>query len=144
MPFRRTALIALALLTTLAVPAAAHAGPGFSMPGKRTTCGILAGGDGLAGGLYCASSHIDEQTYDGTGIVRLKRTGKAKVVQSGNDLLLLTGGVNHDGTQDPRPALRDGERWQRQGFTCRNRDGKLTCRRGAHGFALSGDAQRYW
>ena len=144
MPLRRTALIALALLMTLAVPAAAHAGPGFSMPGKRTTCGILPGAEGMAGGLYCASAHIDEQAYDGMGVVRLKRAGAAKVVPSGNDLLLFTGGYEPDGSQDPRPKLRDGERWQRQGYTCRNRGGRLTCRRGAHGFALARDSRRYW
>ena len=54
------------------------------------------------------------------------------------------GRLEPDGSQDPRPELRDGERWQRQGYTCRNRGGKLTCRRGAHGFALASDAQRYW
>jgi hypothetical protein len=141
---RRTASIALALLTMLAVPAAAHAGPGFKLPGERTTCGILPGAEGMAGGLYCASAHIEEQAYDGMGIVRLKRDGAAKVVPSGNDLLLFTGGYEPDGSRDPRPALRAGERWRRGGYACRNRDGRLTCRRGAHGFALTRDAPRLW
>ena len=140
----RRLLLALALL--LAAPAAAAAGPGFTVPSGNTTCGILAEGDveGARAGLYCYSSYFTSgPRYDGVGVVRLGRTGKAKRAGAGNDLLLAIGGwEGEDAPRSPRPVLGYRERFERRGYTCTNRRTGLTCRRGAHGFFLLRESRR--
>jgi len=137
----------LPLLVLLAVPATATAdsGPGFTVPSRNTTCGLLHGEQAASGrGLYCYSSYLTTgATYDHVGVVKLGRNGKARRVGAGNDLLLYIGGYTDDDTpRAPRPVLAYGERFERRGYTCTSRRTGLTCKRGAHGFFLSRERQR--
>ena len=139
----RRLLLAIALV--LIAPATALAGPGFTVPSHNTTCGLLTAEQSAAGrGLYCYSSYLTTgATYDGVGVVKLGRHGKARRVGAGNDLLLSIGGWNGEQQpRDPRPVLRYGKRFERRGYTCKSRSTGLRCTRGAHGFFLSRERQR--
>jgi hypothetical protein len=85
-------------------------------------------------GLFCASSAVPGRHYDGRGVVRLLPSGKVALYPAGSDVLLAIDG-NRDGTR--RPLLRQGAAWRDGGFVCSSR-GAVTCRRGSHGFMLSG------
>jgi hypothetical protein len=137
----------LAVVVAGASPAVAAAGPGFVVPSRNTTCGLLTAEQTGSSrpGLYCSSSYIEEGAYDGMGAVRLNRTGKARRIGGGNDLHLAIAGVNRDGTQQKRPVLRYGKTWKQSGYRCISRSSGLTCRRGStHGFFLSREKQRYF
>jgi hypothetical protein len=139
----RALLIATAL--AVAVPAAAQASPGFTVPSHNTTCAVL--GDQVAGarpGLYCSSRYITEGgIYDGVGVVRLGRTGKARFTGGGSDLLNYIGGYNGEGVaRSKRPVLAYGEVFEKRGYRCKSRDTGLTCRRNGHGFFLSREHQK--
>ncbi len=127
-------------LVALAVPAAAQASPGFTVPSHNTTCGILSGDVAEAGaGLYCSSSYFTTGSlYDGVGVVKLGRHGKARRTGAGNDILLYIGGYNgEDASRSKRPVLAYGDVFERRGYRCKSRDTGLTCRRDGHGFFLS-------
>jgi hypothetical protein len=114
------------------------------MPGGQITCATLTAKQAGSAGLYCSSTYIKRMVYDGQGVVRLTRSGRARVVRSGNDLLLLIVGFRPTGGRSPRPVLSHGRTWRRSGYTCRSRASGLTCRRGGHGFLLSRKRQRYY
>jgi hypothetical protein len=133
--------VVLALFATEAT-----ASPGFEVPSGNTTCAILppklSGEEAPA--LFCSSTYIKKGAYDGRGTVRLRRSGKAKRIGSGSDLLLYIGALNPDGSAWKRPVLEYGETFRRKGFVCKSRSTGLTCKRGAHGFFLSREKQRYF
>ena len=137
--------LVLALTCLAALPAAASAGAGFVVPSRNTTCGLLtAEQTGSRAGLFCSSSYIEEGQYDGMGAVQLHGTGKARRIGGGNDLHLYVSGFNENGKRDKRPVLGYGKTWRRDGYRCVSRSSGLTCRRGAHGFFLSRESQRYF
>ena len=132
-------------LVALVVPAAAQASPGFTVPSHNTTCGVLSGDVAEAGaGLYCSSSYFTSGSiYDGVGVVKLGRHGKAKRTGAGNDILLFIGGYNgEDVPRSKRPVLAYGDVFEKRGFRCKSRDTGLTCRREGHGFFLSRERQK--
>jgi hypothetical protein len=90
-------------------------------------------------GLLCAATGIRHLQYDGRGVVELQPSGEVSLVPSGSDRLLEIDG-NGDGTY--RPALASRHTWNRDGFTCTNRTGAVTCRRAGHGFTVSGTSYR--
>ena len=143
---RNSFAVALALASAAALPAVASAGPGFKVPSRNTTCGILtakqAGSNGP--GLFCQSSYIKGGAGESMGAVKLNRTGKARKISVGNDDALYIGGYNDDGSQDKRPVLRYGKTFKRGGYRCVSRSTGLTCRRGSHGFFVSRESQRYF
>ncbi len=139
----RALLIATALALT--VPAAAGASPGFTVPSHNTTCGILPAGVAEAGaGLYCSSTYFTTGSiYDGVGVVKLGRHGKARRTGAGNDILLSIGGWNgEDAPRSKRPVLGYGDVFEQRGYRCKSRDTGLTCRRDGHGFFLSREHQK--
>jgi hypothetical protein len=136
--------LATAALAAATLPATAPAASGFRMPGGQITCATLTAKQAGAAGLYCSSTYIKRMVYDGQGVVRLTRSGRARVVRSGNDLLLLIVGFRPTGGRSPRPILSHGRTWRRSGYTCRSRASGLTCRRSGHGFLLSRKRQRYF
>jgi hypothetical protein len=143
----RTGLTTALATAVLAVFAAEGvASPGFEVPSGNTTCAVLppklSGEDAPA--LFCSSTYIKKGAYDGRGAVRLRRSGKAKRIGSGNDLLLYVGGLNPDGSTSKRPVLEYGETFRRKGFVCKSRSTGLTCKRRSHGFFLSREEQRYY
>jgi hypothetical protein len=134
-------LLALSVAALVAaVPATASAASGFKMPSRQTTCAKLGSS------FYCASTFIKQKAYDGRGVVRLRRSGKARIVQSGNDILLRIDGVKHNGGQEKRPVLPYGNAWVLSGFGCQSERTGLRCiRQGTkHGFLLSRERQRYY
>jgi hypothetical protein len=139
-----TRLLLAAAALVVALPATASAASGFRMPGGQITCATLTAKQAGTTGLYCSSTYIKRKVYDGQAVVRLTRSGRARVVRSGNDLLLLIVGFRPSGGRSPRPTLAHGRTWSRSGYTCRSRTSGLTCRRGAHGFFLSRKRQRYF
>ncbi len=136
--------LAIAILAVFVAEGVAS--PGFKLPSENTTCAVLpprlAGGDTPA--LLCTSTYIKKGAYDGRGAVRLRQSGKAKRIDSGNDLALAVDGVKPDGSTSKRPVLDYGETFRRKGFTCTSRSSGLTCKRRSHGFVLSREAQRYF
>jgi hypothetical protein len=144
----RAFLSSLAVLVACgaAVPATASAGSGFTVPSRNTTCGILGKDKAGSGrpGLYCESSYIPGGVGESMGAAELGRTGKARKISIGNDSSLYIGGWHEDGNYDKRPVLRYGKSWKRGGYRCVSRSNGLTCRRGAHGFFLSRESQRYF
>jgi hypothetical protein len=130
------ALVVAALVA--AVPATASAASGFQMPSRQTTCAKLGAN------FYCSSSFIKQKAYDGRGVVRLGRSGKARIVQSGNDILLRIAGLRPGGGRDKRPVLAYGSAWVLSGYRCMSQSTGLRCRRGEHGFFLSRERQRYF
>jgi hypothetical protein len=124
----------------VAVPATASAADGFKMPSRQTTCAKL----GPA--FYCSSTFIKQKAYDHMGVVRLGRSGKARVVQSGNDILLRIAGVKRNGGQEKRPVLPYGNAWVLSRFGCQSERTGLRCiRQGTkHGFLISRERQRYY
>ena len=134
-----------ALLVTALAALAAQASPGFTVPSHNTTCGVLSGDVAEAGaGLYCSSSYFTSGSiYDGVGVVKLGRHGKAKRTGAGNDILLFIGGYNgEDVPRSKRPVLAYGDVFEKRGFRCKSRDTGLTCRREGHGFFLSRERQK--
>ncbi|MGE3139377.1 MAG: DUF6636 domain-containing protein [Thermoleophilia bacterium] len=142
----RSLLLAGALALLLPVVANADSsGPGFRMPSGLVTCAILDHSGGPRA-LHCGATYITKRAYDGVGVVALPPGRKARIVGSGNDVLLLLGGYEPDGKPRrwPRPTLRYGTTWTKNGYTCRSRQTGLTCRSGRHGFFLSKERQRYF
>jgi hypothetical protein len=141
----RRVAAALAVAVSAVAPASAGANRGFTVPSKNTTCAILSRRDqGRRPGLYCASKYIKRYTYDGQGVAYLGRSRKARLVGSGNDILLYIGGYNPDGKTYKRPTLRYGKTFRHAGYRCTSRSTGLTCRRGRHGFFLSRERRRYF
>lgn len=115
------------------------------MPSRLVTCGVLTINGAEA--LYCSAPYITKGAYDGLGVVKLRPGARARFVSSGNDILLLIGGVDFpEGATKarrwPRPVLAYGSTWRKRGYVCQSRTAGLTCRRGAHGFFLSRERQR--
>ena len=139
----RSALLTLSVAIVLAaVPSAAFAGAGFTVPSGRTTCGLLtakqAGESGA--GLYCTSANI-KISGEGIPAVRLNHSGKARKISVGNDDALR---IEGDLPTAARPTLAYGKTWKRDGYTCTSRSSGLSCRRGAHGFSVSRESQRFF
>jgi hypothetical protein len=125
------ALIAVASFSGLtdrlsAVPASAL---GFRTMG--VVCAILPG---FGGDLLCASSGIKPPAYDGRGIVRMSRSGRLSIIESGNDILLALDG---DLPRSPRPALQRDHSWSSGGYLCHMKNGTVSCLTHGHGFSLS-------
>jgi hypothetical protein len=143
----RTSVLTFAMSIGLAAaPAVAFAGPGFVVPSRNTTCGLLtakqAGSRGP--GLFCASSYIPAPNAESMGGVGLNHAGAARKISVGNDDGLYIGGYVDDNHRDKRPVLAYGQTWTRDGYTCTSRSTGLTCKRGAHGFFLSRQKQNYF
>ena len=139
------ALIAAGALCAASPALAATPGRGFKMPSGLVTCGILT--DASGANLFCAATYIKRGAYDGRGVVELPRTGRARIVPSGNDILFGIGGIDFSvdpPRQVPRPKLGYGKTWRASGFRCVSRESGLTCRRGDHGFFLSKERQRFF
>lgn len=134
----RCILVVVAAALVAAVPAAASAAPGFKMPSRQITCGIVESA------FYCSSTFIKRKAYDGRGVVRLGRSGKARIVDSGNDILLMIDGYRRGGRRSKRPVLAYGSAWVKSGYRCRSERTGLRCRRGRHGFLLSRERRRYF
>jgi hypothetical protein len=78
-------------------------------------------------------------------VVFLPLSERARIVSSGNDLLLMLGGWRPDGkTPDKRPVLRYGSNWRYRGFSCASKATGVECRRGEHGFRLSSETMRLY
>jgi hypothetical protein len=111
-------------------------GTGFTMPSKLVQCAYL--GAPSKPGLYCSASYITRGAYDHRGVVWLPTTGKARIVTSGNDLLLYLGGWRGGRKKpDPRPTLAYGSTWSRAGFSCTSARSGVTCKHGGHGLHLA-------
>ena len=136
--------VGLAIAILAVVAAEGVASPGFKVPSENTTCAVLRLADGHAPALFCTSTYIKQGAYDGRGAVRLRQSGKARRIGSGNDLALAVEGINPDGSTSKRPVLDYGETFRRKGFTCTSRSSGLTCKQGSHGFALAREKQRYF
>ncbi len=115
-------------------------GPGFTMPSRLVQCAALSKGSSswpFRKGLYCSARYIKKRAYDGLGVVYLPPSGRARIVGSGNDILLMIGA-------DKRPTLRYGANWRHGGYRCVSKRTGVECRRGSHGFRLSREATRLY
>lgn len=141
----RLPLACLALLG-VAIPSSALALPtpkaGFEMPSGLVSCRVIESDAGVSE-LYCGATYITRKAYDGVGVVKLPRTAKARIVGSGNDILLLIGGYDPNTNKTkPKRVLAYGKTFRSAGYTCVSRTSGLTCRKGSHGFFLSKERQR--
>lgn len=141
----RLPLVSLVLLG-VAIPSSALAAPspkaGFQMPSGLVTCRVIESNAGVSE-LFCSATYLTKKAYDGVGVVKLPRSARARIVGSGNDILLLIGGYDPNTNQTKRPrTLAYGKTFRSAGYTCASRKSGLTCRRGTHGFFLSKERQR--
>lgn len=130
------------MLAPVAATGAPTPGSGFKMPSGLVTCRIITD---TTSELFCGATYITKLAYDGVGVVRLPRSARARIVPSGNDMLLLLGGYDpNTGASLPRRTLAYGRTWSAAGYRCTSRRSGLTCTRGGHGFFLSKERQRFF
>jgi hypothetical protein len=134
-----SAVVAFCLAGALATKTAAASTTRFQTPSGKLHCVQLSTRTGnIAPGVYCAARYIKDRAYDGYGVAGIFGSGRGRIVESGNDILLLI-----KPGRDATP-LGYGETRTRRGFTCVSRTSGLTCRHGNHGFTLAQSHQRFF